>query len=69
MLPCRQERATSPFTPQPEGDMAKGAYYVAPTLVCDVAFTEWTGDDRIRHPKFLGLLEDAKPKSVTRQRS
>jgi len=66
---AQQERATSPFTPPPEGDMAKGAYYVAPTLVCEVAFTEWTGDDRIRHPKFLGLLADAKPKSVTRQRS
>jgi bifunctional non-homologous end joining protein LigD len=48
--------------------MAKGAYYVSPTLVCDVSFTEWTGDERIRHPAFLGLLEDVKPKSVTRQR-
>ena len=66
---CQQERATSPFNPPPEGEMAKGAYYVAPTLVCEVAFTEWTGDDRIRHPSFLGLLEDMKPRSVTRQRS
>jgi bifunctional non-homologous end joining protein LigD len=65
----QQERATSPFNPAPEGEMAKGAYYVAPTLVCDVAFTEWTGDDRIRHPKFLGLLENTKPRSVTRERS
>jgi bifunctional non-homologous end joining protein LigD len=65
----QQGRATSPFNPAPEGEMAKGAYYVAPTLVCDVAFTEWTGDDRIRHPSFLGLLEDVKPRSVTRQQS
>jgi bifunctional non-homologous end joining protein LigD len=63
-----QERPTSPFTPAPEGEMAKGAYYVSPTLVCDVSFTEWTGDERIRHPSFLGLLADVKPKSVTRQR-
>jgi bifunctional non-homologous end joining protein LigD len=41
---------------------------VSPTLVCDVSFTEWTGDERIRHPAFLGLREDVKPKSVTRQR-
>ena len=62
------ERPTSPFNPPPEAAMAKGAYYVSPTLVCDVSFTEWTGDDRIRHPTFLGLREDLKPKSVTRQR-
>ena len=62
------ERPTSPFNPPPEAAMAKGAYYVSPTLVCDVSFTEWTGDERIRHPAFLGLLEDVKPKSVTRQR-
>ena len=62
------ERPTSPFTPPPEAAMAKGAYYVSPALVCDVSFTEWTGDDRIRHPAFLGLLEDVKPKSVTRHR-
>ena len=57
------ERPTSPFNPPPEAAMAKGAYYVSPTLVCDVSFTEWTGDDRIRHPAFLGLREDVKPKS------
>ena len=62
------ERPTSPFNPPPEAAMAKGAYYVSPTLVCDVTFTEWTGDERIRHPAFLGLLEDVKPKSVTRHR-
>jgi bifunctional non-homologous end joining protein LigD len=65
----QQERATSPFNPAPEGEMAKGAYYVAPTLVCEVAFTEWAGDDRIRHPKFIRLLEDAKPRAVMRERS
>jgi bifunctional non-homologous end joining protein LigD len=62
------ERPTSPFNPPPEPAMAKDAYYVTPTLVCDVSFTEWTGDERIRHPTFLGLREDVKPKSVTRQR-
>jgi bifunctional non-homologous end joining protein LigD len=62
------ERPTSPFNPPPEAAMAKDAYYVSPTLVCDVSFTEWTGDERIRHPAFLGLLEDVKPKSVTRLR-
>ena len=63
-----QGRPTSPFNPPPEGEMAKGAYYVSPTLACDVTFTEWTGDERVRHPAFLGLREDVKPKSVVRIR-
>ena len=62
------ERPTSPFSPPPEAAMAKDAYYVSPTLVCDVSFTEWTGEERIRHPAFLSLLEDVKPKSVKRHR-
>jgi bifunctional non-homologous end joining protein LigD len=62
------ERPTSPFNPPPEAAMAKDACYVSPSLVCDVSFTEWTGDDRIRHPIFLGLVEEMKPKTVTRQR-
>ena len=52
----QQERAREPIQPSARGgDGQGGAYYVAPTLVCEVAFTEWTGDDRIRHPSFLGL--------------
>ncbi|MGH9694525.1 MAG: non-homologous end-joining DNA ligase, partial [Bryobacteraceae bacterium] len=31
---------------------------VEPTLLCEVAYTEWTQDGHIRHPSFQGLRED-----------
>jgi bifunctional non-homologous end joining protein LigD len=27
-------------------------------MVCEVKFTEWTRDDRLRQPVFLGIRED-----------
>jgi bifunctional non-homologous end joining protein LigD len=33
-------------------------HWVQPMLLCEVAFTEWTEDGRIRHPSFQGLRED-----------
>ena len=33
-------------------------HWLKPKLLCEVAFTEWTGDGRIRHPSFQGLRED-----------
>jgi bifunctional non-homologous end joining protein LigD len=40
----------------------KGAHYIKPELVAEIAFTEFTGDGILRHPSFLGLRED-KPAS------
>ncbi len=40
------------------------ATWVKPRLVGQVAFTEWTGDNRLRHPSFLGLREDKVPEEV-----
>jgi bifunctional non-homologous end joining protein LigD len=53
----------SPFQPPPRG--VKG-HWVRPKLVAEVAFTEWTGDGRIRHPVFHGLRSDKPPESITR---
>ncbi len=36
----------------------RSIHWIKPTLVCEVAFTEWTQDNRIRHPSFQGLRED-----------
>ena len=41
--------------------LAKKAQWVKPVLLCEVAFTEWTGDGHIRHPSFQGLREDKAP--------
>jgi bifunctional non-homologous end joining protein LigD len=40
----------------------KGAHFLTPKLVAEVAFTEFTGDGILRHPSFIGLRED-KPAS------
>lgn len=32
--------------------------WVKPLLVCQIRFTEWTRDDRLRQPVFLGIRED-----------
>jgi hypothetical protein len=36
----------------------KRCHWVKPSLVCQVKFTEWTRDDRLRQPVFLGIRED-----------
>jgi len=36
----------------------KGAHFIKPELVCEIAFTEFTDDGILRHPSFLGLRED-----------
>jgi ATP-dependent DNA ligase len=38
--------------------------WVKPLLVAEVKFSEWTAAGEMRHPAFLGLREDKKPKDV-----
>jgi bifunctional non-homologous end joining protein LigD len=42
-------------------------HWVKPALVAEVKFTEWTDDNRLRHPTYLGLRDDVKPASVRRE--
>ena len=61
----RIERPTSPFDdPVPRSKV----HWVRPQLVCEVGFTEWTGDGRLRHPRFMGLRRDKPPRQVVRER-
>lgn len=61
------EQDTSPFSsPIPAKD-AKGARWVRPELVGEVAYGEWTHDDRLRHPSWRGLRPDKDPGSVVRE--
>src|SRR5207247_7437058 len=39
----------------------KGVHWVKPKLVAQVAFTEWTRDGKLRHPRFLGIRRDKTP--------
>jgi bifunctional non-homologous end joining protein LigD len=55
------ERETSPFgTPVPPR-YARGAHWVEPRLVAEVAFTEWTAGGSMRHPSWHGLRLDKDP--------
>jgi bifunctional non-homologous end joining protein LigD len=40
----------------------KGAHWIKPQLVAEIAFSEFTGDGILRHPSFIALRED-KPAS------
>ena len=42
----------------------KGAVWVAPKLVAQIAYQEWTADERLRQPVYLGLRDDKKPSEV-----
>jgi len=63
----RLERPACPFTPPPARAIARNAHWVKPELVCEVMFTEWTGDGSIRHPSFQGLRADKPPRDVVRE--
>jgi bifunctional non-homologous end joining protein LigD len=41
--------------------------WVKPELVCNVKFTSWTHDNRLRAPVFLGLRLELAPKEVVRE--
>ncbi len=45
----------------------KDAHWVEPTLVCECAFTEWTRDGSMRHPRYLGMRADKTPMECLRE--
>lgn len=55
----------SSFKSPPKG--APPITWVRPVLVCEVEFSEWTEENVMRHPVFLGLREDKDPKGVVRE--
>jgi bifunctional non-homologous end joining protein LigD len=60
------QRETSPFgTPVP-AQHARAAHWVEPRLVGEVAYTEWTPDQVMRHPSWRGLRPDKAPAGVHR---
>ncbi|RYY26308.1 MAG: DNA ligase D [Sphingomonadales bacterium] len=51
--------------PKPE---ARGAHWVKPQLVAEIAFAEFTAENVLRHASFLGLREDKKAKEVVKEK-
>lgn len=54
-----------PFDQKPKTNMP--VTWVKPELVCEVEFTEWTGDGHMRHPSYKGQRRDKDPRDVMRE--
>ena len=74
----RIKRSGCPFINLPERNpgrwglgitpaVMKRCSWVEPLLIAQVKFTEWTSDDQLRQPVFLGLRSDKDPKEVARE--
>lgn len=62
-----RERETPPFAEDddlPSSDVR----WATPDLVGEFAFTEWTEDGRLRHPRFEGIRRDKEAADVVRER-
>jgi len=58
----------SPFDPPPPRPVERlGPHFCRPELVVQVAFAEWTGDGRLRHPSYLGQRIDKAAQAVARE--
>jgi bifunctional non-homologous end joining protein LigD len=57
-----QTRRESPFHPHP--DLPKGTRWVEPQLVAMIGIKDWTRQDRMRAPRFLGFTDD-DPTDIT----
>jgi bifunctional non-homologous end joining protein LigD len=43
---------------------AKGVVFLAPKLVAQISYQEWTADKKLRQPVFLGLRDDKRARDV-----
>ena len=60
--------------PKPPFTRARGlprlrAHWVRPEIVVQVAFIEWTGHGKLRHPRLLGLRPDKAAREVVREQT
>ncbi len=60
MAPLEQKVAT---VPAPRAAV-RGAHWLKPKLVAEIAYIEFTDEGVLRHPSYLGLREDKKPEAV-----
>ncbi|OQP68506.1 non-homologous end-joining DNA ligase [Niastella populi] len=58
---------TTPFDKKPKTNMP--CTWVKPVLVCEVKFSEWTKDNILRQPIFMGLREDKNAKDVHKEKA
>jgi ATP-dependent DNA ligase len=56
----------APFT-KGTGLPRKSMHWVRPKLVVEVAFMEWTGHGKLRHPRLVRMRDDKPAREVTRE--
>lgn len=54
---------SSPTVDAPRAEV-RGAHWLKPKLVAEIAYTEMTNEGTLRHPSYLGLRADKKPEAV-----
>ncbi|HLR30953.1 MAG TPA: hypothetical protein VK074_00585, partial [Fodinibius sp.] len=59
------QRKTNPY--EQDDINETGVHWVTPSLLAEVGFTEWTGANKLRHPRFLGLRTDKEPEDVHKE--
>jgi bifunctional non-homologous end joining protein LigD len=62
------EVTACPFSDFPRQELMH-CHWVKPSLVCQVKFSEWTNDDKLRQPVYLGLREDKDATDVVREKA
>ncbi len=62
----RMVRNQPPFADLPR-EVRRGAHWVKPELVAQVAFSNWTRDNLVRQAAFQGLREDKPAREVVRE--
>ncbi len=45
----------------------KDVFWLKPKLVAEIGFTEWTNNNKLRHPRYIGLRDDKKAKEVVKE--
>lgn len=63
------ETRGSRYSPRITAFEMKKCHWVEPEMVAQIKFSEWTRDDKLRQPVFLGLREDKNPAEVVREKA
>jgi bifunctional non-homologous end joining protein LigD len=61
------ETRRSRFGEELNAEKMKKAVWLKPEAVAQIEFLEWTGADRLRHSRFVGLREDKNARTVVKE--
>jgi bifunctional non-homologous end joining protein LigD len=63
------ERDRPAFVDPPRGRLAQGVHWLAPKMVAEVKFAQWTKSGILRHGAFVALREDKKAEEIVREKA